>query len=59
MGLALIGPSSLRTGLIGSSLATSQTLIEVVKIPDKSLHLLSQCVGVMVIEEADDVVLES
>lgn len=58
-GLALIGPSSLRTGLIGSSLATSQTLIEVVKIPDKSLHLLSQCVCVMLIEEADDVVFES
>lgn len=59
VGFAEIGPSSLRTSLIGSSLATSQTLIEVVKIPDKSLYLLRQCVGVMLIEEADDVVLES
>ena len=59
VGFALIGSSSLRTSLIGSSLAASQTLIEVVKIPNKPLHLLSQCVGVMLIEEADDVVLES
>lgn len=59
VGFTLIGPSSLRAGLIDSSLAPSQTLIEVVKIPDKPLNLLSQGVGVMLIEEADDVVLES
>lgn len=59
VGFALIGSSSLRTSLICSSLAASQTLIKVVKIPNKPLNLLSQCVGVMLIEEADDVVLES
>lgn len=50
---------SLRARLICAPFAPSQKLIEVMKIPDEPLNLLSQCIGVMLIEEADEVVLES
>lgn len=59
VGFTLLRPRSLRAGLIRAPFAPSQTLIEVMKLPDESLNLLIQCVGVMFIEESDEVVLES